>query len=64
MVSSVLFFQVNPQLNETFGFSGNENFAEFLVIICGDLYQFPPAKDSPVYSCATSIKGFLALDLR
>ena len=64
IISSVLFFQVNPQLNEIFGFSGNENFAEFLVIICGNLYQFPPAKDSPVYSGATSIKGFLALDLR
>ena len=31
--------------------------------MCGDFYQLPPVKGSPVYSSATSIKGFLALDL-
>ena len=31
--------------------------------MCGDFYQLPPVKRLPVYSRATSIKGFLALDL-
>ena len=30
---------------------------------CGDFCQLPPVKGSPVYNSATSIKGFLALDL-
>ena len=63
IVSSVLFFQVNQRLNEIFRYSGKKPFAGFPVIVCGDFYQLPPVKGSPVYSSATSIKGFLALDL-
>ena len=32
--------------------------------MCRDFYQLPPVKCPPVYSSATSIKCFLALDLR
>ena len=46
-----------------FRYSGKEPFAGLPVIVCGDFYQLPPVKGSPVYSSATSIKGFLALDL-
>ena len=63
MVLSVLFFQVNQRLTEIFRYSGKEPFAGLPVIVCGDFYQLPPVKGSPVYSSATSIKGFLALDL-
>ena len=63
MVSSVLFFQVNQRLTEIFRYSGKEPFAGLPVMVCGDFYQLPPVKGSPVYSSATSIKGFLALDL-
>ena len=63
MVSSVLFFQVNQQLTEIFRYSGKESFAGLPVIVCGDFYQLPPVKGSPVYSSSTSTKGFLALDL-
>ena len=63
MVLSVLFFQVNQRLTEIFRYSGKEPFAGLPVIACGDFYQLPPVKGSPVYSSATSIKGFLALDL-
>ena len=63
MVSSVLFYQVNQQLNEIFGYSGNEPFAGLPVIVCGGFFQLPPVKGLPVYSSAASIKGFIALDL-
>ena len=63
MVSSVLFYQVNQQLNEIFGYSGNEPFAGLPVIVCGGFLQLPPVKGLPVYSSAASIKGFIALDL-
>ena len=63
VVSSVLFFQVNQRLTEIFRYSGKEPFAELPVIVCGDPYQLPLIKGSPVYSSATSIKGFVALDL-
>ena len=63
MVSSVLFLQVNQQLTGIFRYSGKEPFAGLPVIVCGDFYQLPPVKGSPVYSSATSIKGFLVLDL-
>lgn len=61
--SSLLFFQVNQRLKEKFGYSGNEPFAGFPVIVCGALDQLPLVKGSTVYSSATSIKGFLALGL-
>ena len=64
MVSSVLFYQVNQQLNEIFGYSGNEPFAGLPVIVCGDFFQLPQVKGLLVYSSAASIKGFIALDLR
>ena len=63
MVSSVLLFQVNQQLNEIFRYSGKEPIAGPPVIVCGDFYQLPPVKIRPVYSSTTSIKCFLALDL-
>ena len=63
MVSSVLFFQVNQRLTEIFRYSGKEPFAGLPVIVCRDLYRLPPVKGLPVYSSATSMKGFLALDL-
>ena len=63
MVSSVLFFQTNQQLNEIFGYSGEELFAGLVVIVYGDFYQLPPVKGSPIYSSRTSVKSFLALDL-
>ena len=59
--SSVLFYQVNQRLNWIFGYSGNEPFAGLSVIVCGDCV--PPVKGLPVYSSATSKKGFIALDL-
>ena len=65
MISSVLFFQFNQWLTETFRYSGKEPFAEperLPGILCSDFYQLPPVKGSPVYSSATSIKDFLALD--
>ena len=63
MASSVLFYQVNQRLNETFGYSGNEPFAGLPVIVCGDFFQLSLVKGLPVYSSAASIKGFIALDL-
>ena len=63
MVSSVLFFQVNQRLTEIFRYSGKEPFAGLPVIVCGDFYQLPPGKGSLTYNSATSIQGFLALDL-
>ena len=59
-----MFFQVNQRLKEIFGYSGNKPFGGFPVIVCGTLDQLPLVKGSSVYSSATSIKGFLALDLR
>ena len=44
MVSSVLLFQVNQQLNEIFRYSGKEPIAGPPVIVCGDFYQLPPVK--------------------
>ena len=63
MVSSVLFFQVNQRLTEIFRYSSKEPFSGLSVIVCGDIYQLPPVKGSPFCNSATSIKGFLALDL-
>ena len=63
MVSSVLFYYLNQRLNEIFGYSGNEPFAELPVIVCGDFFQLSSVKVLPVYSSATSIKGFIALNL-
>ena len=63
MLLSVLFFQVNQRLTEIFRYSGKKPFAGLPVTVCGDFYKLPPVKVSPVYSSATSIKGFLALDL-
>ena len=65
MLSSVLFFQFNQRLTETFRYSGKEPFAEperLPGILCSNFYQLPPAKGWPVSSSATSIKDFLALD--
>ena len=59
VVSTVLVFQVNQRLIEIFIYSGKEPFAGLPVTVCGDFYQLPPIKGSPVYSIATSIKGFL-----
>ena len=58
----MLFFQVNQRLTEIFRYSGKEPFAGLPVKVCGDFYQLPPVKGSPVYSSVTSINGFLALD--
>ena len=63
MVSSVLFFQVNQWLTEIFRYSGNEPFSGLPALVCGDFCELPPVKVLPVYSSATSIKGFLALGL-
>ena len=63
MVSSVLSFQVNQRLTEIFRYSRKKPFAGLPVIVCGDLYRLPPVKGLPVYSSATSMKVFLALDL-
>ena len=63
MVSSALFFQVDQWLTEIFRYSGKEPFAGLPALVCGDFYQLPPVKVLPVYSNATSIKGFLALSL-
>ena len=63
MLSSVLFFQVNQRLNETFENSGEEPFAGLPVIVYGDFYQLPAVKGSPIYSSVTSIKDFLPLDM-
>ena len=63
MVSSVLLYQVNQQLNEIFAYSDNEPFPGLPVVVCGDLFfQLPPVKGLPVYSSAASIKGYIALD--
>ena len=59
VVSTVLVFQVNQRLIEIFIYSGKEPFAGLPVTVCGDIYQLPSIKGSPVYSIATSIKGFL-----
>ena len=59
-----MFFQVNQRLTEIFRYSGKEPFPGLPVIVCGDFYQLSPVKRSLVYNSATSIKGFLALDLR
>ena len=59
VVSTVLVFQVNQRLTEIFIYSGKGPFAGLPVTICGDFYQLPPIKGSPVYSIATLIKGFL-----
>ena len=59
---SVLFSQFNGRLNKIFGYSGEEPFTGLPVIVHGDFYQLLPVKSSPIYSSATSIKGFLFLD--
>ena len=63
MISSVLFFQVNQWLTEILRYSGKEQFAGLPALVCGDFYQLPPVKVLPVYSSATSVKGFFALGL-
>ena len=63
MVSRALFYQINQRLNEIFGYSGNEPFAELSFILFCDFFQLPLVKDLPAYTSAASIKGFIALDL-
>ena len=64
MVSSVLSYQVNQRLNEIFWFSDDELFTGLPVVVWGDFFfQLPPLKELPVYSSASSIKSFIALDL-
>ena len=46
-----------------FRYSGKEPVVGLTVIVCGDFYQLSPVKGSPVCNSATSIKGFLELDL-
>ena len=58
MVSSVLFYQVNQRLNETFRYSGNEPFARLPVIACGNFFQLPPVEGLPVYSSPAIMKDF------
>ena len=49
MVSSVLFYQVHQRLNEILGCATELLFAWLPILVCGDLYQLPPVKGTPIY---------------
>ena len=63
MVSNVLLHQVHQRLNEIYGCSAELPFAGLPVLACGDLYQLPPVKGTPIYCNTGNIKGYLSLDL-
>ena len=63
MVSSVLFYQLYQRLNEIFGCVTELPFAGLPVLVCGDLYQLPPVKGTPIYCNTGNMRGFFSLEL-
>ena len=49
MVSSDLFLRIHNRLLEIFDCKTGEPFAGIPILVCGDFYQLPPVKGSPVY---------------
>ena len=49
MVSSDLFLRIHARLLEIFDCKTGEPFAGIPILVCGDFYQLPPVKGTPVY---------------
>ena len=63
MVSSMFFSQVHQRLNETSVCATALTFAGLPVLVCGDLYQLPPVKGTPIYFNTGNMRGFFSLEL-
>ena len=63
MVSSLLFYQVHQRLNEILGCATELPFAGLPVLVCGDLYQLPPVKGTPIYCNTGNRRGSFSLEL-
>ena len=65
MVSSKLFYQVHKRMNEIFCPGQDFPFGGKSVLVCGDLYQLPPARAKPVFTFneTETMEGFISSDL-
>ena len=64
-VSSKLFYQVHKRMNEIFCPGQDFPFGGKSVLVCGDLYQLPPARAKPVFTFneTETMEGFISSDL-
>ena len=63
MVLRKLFIQLNHRLIEIFGCNKSIPFAGLSVLVCGDLFQLPPASPPAVYCQISDIHGSTLKDL-
>lgn len=63
MASNFLLYEVHQKLNEIFQCEGYVPFAGLALLIYSDFYQLSPVRRLSVYTSASSMKGYLSLDL-
>ena len=63
MVASVLFYQVHQRLNEILRYATEVPSAGLTVLVCGDLYQLPSVKGTPIYCNTGNMRRFFKLEL-
>ena len=63
MLASVLFYQRHQRLNEIFGYATELPSAGLPVLVCGDLYQLPSVKETPIYCNTDNMRRFFSLKL-
>ena len=63
MVSRKLFTQLNHRSSEIIVCNKNIPFAGLSVLVCGDLFQLPPANPPTVYCQISDIRGSTLKDL-